>query len=102
AVGHGAADFAQGMPAALLVFLRPKLHLSYAMAAGVVLACFLSSAVIQPATGHLSDRRGSFWILSTSLVLAGCGIGLATVAPTYPLLLLTMFVAGVGVGAFHP
>src|SRR5581483_1266519 len=79
-----------------------KLHLSYAMAAGVVLACFLSSAVIQPLSGHLSDRRGSLWILSTGLVLAGGGIVLAAVAPTYVLLLLATFVAGVGVGVFHP
>jgi FSR family fosmidomycin resistance protein-like MFS transporter len=102
AIGHGAADFAQGMPAALLVFLRPKLDLSYSMAAGVVLACFLSSAVIQPVAGVFSDRRGSPWILSASLVLAGGGIGLATVAPTYALLLLVTFVAGIGIGVFHP
>ena len=102
AIGHAAADFAQGIPAALLVFLRPKLHLSYSMAAGVILACFLSSAVVQPLSGQLSDRRGSLWILSTSVLLAGTGVGLSAMAPTYPLLLLAMFVAGVGIGAFHP
>ena len=37
AAGHLAADFAQGAVPALLVFLKPVLHLSYTMTAAVVL-----------------------------------------------------------------
>ena len=34
--------------------------------------------------------------------LAGAGLGLAAVAPSYPVLVVLVFVAGIGIAAFHP
>lgn len=101
-VGHAATDLAQGAIPALLVFLVPKLDLSYTLAAAVVLVAAFSSSIIQPFFGHWSDRRGAMWLLPGGVALAGVGIALAAVAPSYPLLLLAVFVCGVGVAAFHP
>jgi FSR family fosmidomycin resistance protein-like MFS transporter len=101
-VGHLAADFAQGVVPALLVFLIPKHDLSYTGAAAVILMSSLSAALVQPLSGHLSDRRGGMWQLSAGVLLGGAGVAGAAVAPSYPLLLLSVFVAGLGVGAFHP
>ncbi len=101
-VGHAATDLAQGAVPALLVFLVPKLDLSYTLAAAVVLVAAFSSSIIQPFFGHWSDRRGAMWLLPGGVALAGVGIALAAVAPSYPLLLLAIFVCGVGVAAFHP
>ena len=101
-VGHAATDLAQGAVPALLVFLVPKLDLSYTLAAAVVLVAAFSSSIIQPFFGHWSDRRGAMWLLPGGVALAGVGIALAAVAPSYPLLLLAVFVCGVGVAAFHP
>lgn len=61
--GHLAVDFTQGAVPALLVFLRPRFHLSYAEVAVVVLAATLSSSIAQPLFGMWSDRRGGFWLL---------------------------------------
>jgi FSR family fosmidomycin resistance protein-like MFS transporter len=102
-VGHFSVDLAQGVPPALLVFLVPKLHLTYAMGAGVVLAVSLSAALVQPLSGRLSDRPdGAMWLLSTGVLLGSAGVALAAVAPSYPLVLLCVFAAGLGIGVYHP
>jgi FSR family fosmidomycin resistance protein-like MFS transporter len=101
-VGHGATDLAQGAVPALLVFFVPKLDLSYTMAAAVVLVATFSSSIVQPAFGHWSDKRGAQWLLPGGVALAGTGIALAAVAPSYPLLLLAVLASGIGVAAFHP
>jgi FSR family fosmidomycin resistance protein-like MFS transporter len=102
AAGHFATDLSQGAPPALLVFLVPKLDLSYTLAAAVILVATVSSSIIQPAFGLWSDSRGGMWLLSAGVALAAVGVALAAVAPTYPLLLLAVLVSGVGVAAFHP
>ena len=101
-LGHLASDVAQGAPPALLVFLKPKLDLSYTMVAGVILAATLSSSIVQPLFGHWSDRRGARWLLASGVALGGVGVALASVAPDYTLLVLFIFVSGLGIGAFHP
>ena len=100
--GHFATDLAQGAPPALLVFLVPKLDLSYTLAAAVILVATFSSSIVQPAFGLWSDSRGAMWLLPAGVALAGAGIALAAVAPNYPLLLLAVLLMGLGVAAFHP
>ncbi len=101
-LGHAAADLAQGAVPALLVFIVPKLDLSYALAGAVVLVATFSSSIVQPLFGHWSDTHGAMWLLPAGVLLSGAGVALASVAPTYPLLLLAVFVSGIGVAAFHP
>lgn len=100
--GHFATDLSQGAPPALLVFLVPKLDLSYTLAAAVILVATISSSIIQPAFGLWSDSRGGMWLLPVGVSMAAVGVALAAIAPTYPLLLLAVLLSGVGVAAFHP
>ena len=100
--GHLATDLAQGALPALLPFLVLKFDLSYTMAAALVLAATISSSLIQPAFGVWSDVRGALWLLPAGVALAGVGMALASVAPSYPLVVLAVLAAGVGVAAYHP
>jgi MFS transporter, FSR family, fosmidomycin resistance protein len=100
--GHCATDFASGSVPALLPFLTEKFDLSYTLTAAVMLVVLVSSSLIQPLFGLWSDRRGALWLLPGGVALAGVGIGFAASAPTYGLVLAFVFVAGVGVAAFHP
>jgi FSR family fosmidomycin resistance protein-like MFS transporter len=101
-VGHAGTDLAQGAISTLLVFLKPELDLSYTEVTAVILVSTIASSVIQPAFGLLSDRRGAVWLLPAGVGLSGVGVALACVAPSYPLLLLAIFVSGIGVAAYHP
>jgi FSR family fosmidomycin resistance protein-like MFS transporter len=100
--GHLATDLAQGALPALLPFLVVKFDLTYTMAAALVLAATVSSSLIQPAFGVWSDVRGALWLLPAGVAVAGVGMALASVAPTYPLVLVAVLAAGVGVAAYHP
>jgi len=100
--GHLATDFANGALPALLPFFVEKFDLSYTLAAAAVLASAVSSSIVQPLFGLWSDRRGAIWLLPGGVALAGIGIALAAVAPTYSLVLVCVVVSGLGVAAFHP
>ena len=100
--GHLATDFASGTVPALIPFFADEFDLSYTLTAVIMLAATLSSSLVQPLFGLWSDRRGAMWLLPVGVGLAGAGIGLAAVAPTYPLVVVLVFVAGLGIAAFHP
>jgi FSR family fosmidomycin resistance protein-like MFS transporter len=100
--GHLATDLAQGALPALLPSLIVKFDLSYTMAAALVLAATISSSLVQPAFGFWSDARGALWLLPAGVALAGVGMALAAVAPSYFLVVLAVLVSGLGVAAYHP
>ncbi len=102
AAGHLGTDFAGGALPALLPFLTERFSLSYTLAAVVILASATSSSVVQPIFGLWSDRRGAPWLLPAGVALAGIGIALAAVAPSYWLVLVLVVVSGLGVAAYHP
>src|SRR5690349_22029002 len=102
AAGHMAVDFAGGALPALLPFLKDRFGLSYTLVAVLVLASSVSSSIVQPLFGLWSDRRGAIWLLPSGVALAGVGIALASIAPSYWLVLVFVVVSGLGVAAFHP
>jgi FSR family fosmidomycin resistance protein-like MFS transporter len=102
ALAHTADDINQSFVPTILPLLILKLHMSYALAGSLVLAQGMSSSVIQPAIGHLADRRALPWLIGVGLLLAGGGVGFMGVMPTYPLIFLASLVSGIGIAMFHP
>lgn len=100
--GHLFTDVAQGSIPALLPFLISRDHLNYASASALILAATISSSVIQPLFGHLSDRRSLPWLMPIGPVLGGVGVGLVGISPSYGLTFAVVVVSGIGVAAFHP
>ena len=99
---HLFTDISQGSVPALLPFLMMRDHLSYAAVSALVLAATISSSVIQPLLGHLSDRRSWPWLIPLGPALGGLGIALVGVAPSYGLIFAAVVLSGVGVACFHP
>jgi MFS transporter, FSR family, fosmidomycin resistance protein len=100
--GHFAVDFASGSVPALIPFLTARFNLNYALAGALLLAATISSSLVQPLFGLWSDRRGALWLIPGGAALAAIGIGGAAVSPVYPLVVVLVFVGGLGVAAFHP
>jgi MFS transporter, FSR family, fosmidomycin resistance protein len=101
-VGHLAIDFASGSVPALLPFFALEFDLGYTETAAMMLAALVSSSLVQPLFGLWSDRKGAAWLLPGGVGLAALGIAAASVAPGYALALVTVFLAGIGVAAYHP
>lgn len=95
-------DFASGAVPALLPFLAERFDLSYTRTALLMLCATVASSLVQPIFGLLSDRRGAMWLLPGGVLVAGAGIALAGPASSYPLALAAVFLAGVGIAAYHP
>ena len=100
--GHLAVDFASGSVPALIPFLSDKFSLGYALSALLLLSATVSSSLVQPLFGLWSDRRGALWLIPGGTLLAAIGIGGAAIAPAYAVVLVLVFVGGLGVAAFHP
>jgi MFS transporter, FSR family, fosmidomycin resistance protein len=100
--GHMFTDIAQGSVPALLPFLKSADHLSLAALSALVLAATISSSVVQPVFGYVSDRVSLPWLMPVGPALGGLGIALAGLAPNYGLTFAAIVLAGLGVAAFHP
>ncbi len=101
-IGHFITDVNQGALPALLPFFKDALNLSYTLSGAILLFANLTSSIIQPAFGYLSDRKPMGWFLPLTPLIACLGIALTGFAPSYFLLLLCVMMSGVGVASFHP
>jgi FSR family fosmidomycin resistance protein-like MFS transporter len=101
-VGHLVTDVNQGALPALLPFFKEALNLSYTMSGTILLSSNLTSSIIQPAFGYLSDRRPIGWFLPFAPFIACLGLSISGFISSYPLLLLCVMLSGFGVASFHP
>jgi len=101
-VAHFVTDLNQGALPALLPFFKDALNLSYTMAGTILLSANLTSSIIQPILGHLSDRRPIGWFLPLAPIIACLGISASGFIPNYFLLLVLIIITGFGIALFHP
>ena len=99
---HLVTDVNQGALPALLPFFKEALNLSYTTSGAILLATSLTSSIIQPVFGHLSDRRPFGWFLPLAPFIACLGLSLTGLVSNYPLLLICVMVSGIGIASFHP
>jgi FSR family fosmidomycin resistance protein-like MFS transporter len=101
-LGHFAADLASGALPAVLVFLKPVLHLSYTKTAGAVLVAAVTASIAQPLFGRWADRHTTTWLVPVGIAASAAGIAAAPLVHDYPSLLVAVFFSGLGIGLFHP
>jgi FSR family fosmidomycin resistance protein-like MFS transporter len=102
AIAHVADDVNQSFIPALLPFLILWRGISHTEAGTLVLAQAIASSVVQPAIGHLADRKSMPWLIAVGLMMAGFGVAIIGVMPTLPMMLLGALLSGLGVAVFHP
>jgi len=99
---HFVTDINQGALPGLLPFFKEALNLSYTMAGTILLSANITSSIIQPVFGHLSDRRPIGWFLPLSPLIACLGLSLSGLISNYSVLLICVMVSGIGIASFHP
>src|SRR4030042_159891 len=100
--GHLITDINQGALPALLPFFKEALNLSYTTSGVILLSSNLTSSIIQPVFGHLSDKRPVGWLLPLSPLIACLGLSLTGFVSSYSLIILSVILSGFGVASFHP
>ncbi|RMF86362.1 MAG: MFS transporter, partial [Nitrospinota bacterium] len=86
----------------LLPLLVKKLHLSLTLAGMLASVFAISSSLLQPVYGMLSDRFNSRIFILLGPLAPGLCMSSLGVAPNFWVLALLLLLAGIGPAAFHP
>ena len=101
-LSHMITDLSQGALPVLLPALKTTLDLTYTQIGVIVLVQNLTSSIIQPLFGMITDKVSLPWLLPISIFLSGLGLAITGFMPTYTALLLSVIIGGMGVAGFHP
>lgn len=101
-LGHFSIDISSSSLSGLQPVLRERMGLTLTEA-GLLGGLFVfSSSLMQPLYGWLADRFATRHFTVLSPVLASAAVALFRFAPSFYGLLPLVFLAGVGIAAFHP
>ena len=101
-LGHFIVDLFGNFPPILFSILRGSLGLTYGEIGLAAMVFSGGSSALQPVFGHLEDRFGGRWVQAASVAGVVCLVSIIGLAPSYPLLLVLLVLAGLGSSAYHP
>ncbi|MFZ0927200.1 MAG: MFS transporter, partial [Syntrophobacteraceae bacterium] len=86
--GHMVVDTFQGALPAVLPFLKDNMNLSYTLTGVILIVANITSSIIQPVFGLLSDKKEKAFLLPLGAFLAGAGFCLLPLAGNYGAVML--------------
>ena len=101
-MGHCVVDIYQGALPAVLPFLKDELGLTYTVAGVILIMANITSSVLQPVFGFLSDKKEKAFLLPAGALAAGVGFALLSIPSTFLPVLLLVMLSGLGIAAYHP
>lgn len=101
-LGHFVTDLQGGALPIVLPHLKELFALSYSQLAAIVLTQNITSSVIQPVFGYMTDKKSMPKLLPYCAALAGAGFALIGWVTAYELLLLTVIFIGIASATYHP
>lgn len=101
-LGHVVVDTCQGTLPVVMAKLKEVFDLNYFQVGLAVMLLNVTSSVIQPIFGMISDRFRTGWFVSVGVLWTALAMGLVGLAPSYPLVVTLVGLAGLGTAAFHP
>ena len=101
-LGHVWVDASQAILPVVLVKLKELFSLSYFQVGFVMAVLNLTSSVIQPVFGYISDRFSTGWFVPIGILWTALTMGLLGWSANYSVAVLLVGLAGLGTAAFHP
>ena len=101
-LSHTIVDASQNILPVVLPLLQDRFHLSYGQVGMAAALLNVSSSIIQPAFGWISDRWPTRWFMPVGIAWTGLSMSAVGLVPSYPALLVVIVLAGLGTAAFHP
>ncbi len=95
-------DLYQGALPVILPFLKAKLMLSYTATGTILLVGTLTSSIIQPLFGYISDRKEKPLLLPLGCLCAGAGFSMLALPSSFALVLPLVVLSGLGIASYHP
>lgn len=101
-LGHFVTDAYSSFLLPLLPLLTLRLHLSPAQAGLLIPTMMITSSLLQPVFGMISDRYLKRAMSVYGPLIAAVFVSLIGLAQSLPELLACIIIGGIGIGAFHP
>jgi MFS transporter, FSR family, fosmidomycin resistance protein len=101
-LSHAVVDASQNILPVVLPLLQDRFGLTYSQVGLAAALLTISSSMIQPVFGWISDRWGTQWFLPTGIVWTSIFMGAVGLVSNYWTLLLVLTLTGVGTAAYHP
>ncbi|MBX6365393.1 MAG: MFS transporter [Gemmatimonadetes bacterium] len=99
---HILNDMMQSVIVAVYPLLKGEFHLGFIQIGLITLTFQMTASLLQPVVGLVTDKRPLPYSLPIGMCFTLCGLLLLSVAPSYPILLLSVALIGCGSSAFHP
>lgn len=99
---HLLNDTIQSLIPSIYPIVKNTFHLSFAQVGFITLTFQLSASLLQPLVGSFTDKKPQPFSLATGMSFSLAGLILLSQASSYPLLLLSVGLIGVGSSVFHP
>lgn len=99
---HCLNDLLQSVVTAVYPMLKSELNLSFTDIGLVTLTYQIAASIFQPLVGFVFDRRPFRYSLPMGMCSTAAGIALFSYAGTLPLVMLSVFLIGIGSATLHP
>jgi FSR family fosmidomycin resistance protein-like MFS transporter len=99
---HMLNDTMQSLAPALYPVFRDKFALTFFEIGAITLVFQITASFLQPLIGMALDRRPVNGVLPAGMAFTLVGLGLLAFANSYPLILISVAVVGIGSAVFHP
>ena len=101
-LSHICADLTGAALPAIMPLFKESLQLSFTAVGTVIMVSHLTSSIIQPCSGYISDRIRMKWLLPVSFLLIMAGFVCVGLSSSYRILLFVVVVNGIGLAIYHP
>lgn len=99
---HCLNDLLQSVVTAVYPMLKSELNLSFTDIGLVTLTYQIAASIFQPVVGFAFDKRPFRYSLPMGMCSTATGIALFSYAGTLPLVMLSVFLIGIGSATLHP
>ena len=99
---HMLNDMMQSVIVAIYPLLKGEFDLSFTQIGIISLTFQMTASLLQPVVGIITDKKPLPYSLPIGMCFTLAGLLLLSVAPTYPILLLSVGLVGCGSSVFHP
>ncbi len=99
---HLLNDLIQSIIPSVYPMLKDKFSLTFSQVGLITMTSQITASVLQPFVGHYTDKHPNSKSLALAMTITLAGLICISLAPTFPILLASVALIGVGSAIFHP
>ena len=99
---HLLNDMVQSLMPAIYPIVKTNFHLNFSQIGLITLVFQISASILQPFVGFYTDKKSHPYSLPVGMGFTLIGLLCLSQAPSYPMILVSVMLIGIGSSIFHP